>query len=107
MLTKLINYLIKFATSERGVADVKSSPRHGFYGVMFRNLDWDKIKENLGTIETMLPKEWSAKISMAGDTYKDRGVEKKVLTSFLWISRDLRPKQTADSILKDIPAEFR
>ena len=106
-MKKLIEFLFTFATTTRGVADVKSSPRHGFYGVTFRNLDWDKVKSNLSTIESMLPEEWEAKISMKGDTYKDRGVEKKVQTSFLWISKDMREEQTSESVLKDIPTELQ
>ena len=54
----------------------------------------------------MLPPEWTAKLSMEGDTYKDRGVEKRVQTSFLWISKDLRQDQTAESVLKDIPEDL-
>jgi hypothetical protein len=105
-MKKLINYLFKFATSNKGVADVKSSPRHGFYGVTFRNLDWDKVKSNLSTIEGMLPPEWEANLSMAGDTYWSRGVQKEVKTSFLWISKDLREDQTQESVLADIPEEL-
>ena len=105
-MKKLIEYLFSFATSKKGVADIKSSPRHGFYGVNFRNLDWDKVKSNLSTIDSMLPPEWTAKLSMEGDTYKDRGVEKTVQTSFLWISKDLRQDQTAESVLKDIPEDL-
>ena len=105
-MKKLINYLFSFATSNKGVADVKNSPRHGFYGVNFRNLDWIQIKSNLSTIESMLPAGWTAKLSMAGDTYKDRGIEKTVQTSFLWISKDLREDQTAESVLADIPDDL-
>jgi hypothetical protein len=105
-MKKLIEFLFSFATSNKGVADVKSSPRHGFYGVTFRNLDWTQVKSNLSTIESMLPAGWQARISMAGDAYKDRGVDKTVQTSFLWISKDLREEQTSDSVLKDIPAEL-
>jgi len=105
-MKKLIEFLFTFATSNKGVADVKSSPRHGFYGVTFRNLDWTQVKSNLSTIESMLPKDWQARISMAGDTYKDRGVEKTVQHSFLWISKDLREEQTSESVLKDIPEDL-
>ena len=106
-MKKLIEFLFKFATSNKGVADVKSSPRHGFYGVTFRNLDWTQVKSNLSTIESMLPAGWQARISMAGDAYKDRGMDKTVQTSFLWISKDLREEQTSESVLKDIPAELQ
>ena len=105
-MKKLIEYLFSFATSTKGVADTKTSPRHGFYGVNFRNLDWDKVKSNLSTIDSMLPENWPAKLSMAGDTYKDRGIEKTVQTSFLWISKDLREDQTAESVLADIPDDL-
>jgi hypothetical protein len=54
----------------------------------------------------MLPENWTAKLSMAGDTYKDRGIEKSVQTSFLWISKDLREDQTAESVLADIPDDL-
>ena len=106
-MKKLIEFLFSFATSNKGVADVKSSPRHGFYGVTFRNLDWTQVKSNLSTIESMLPAGWQARISMAGDAYKDRGMDKTVQTSFLWISKDLREEQTSESVLKDIPAELQ
>ena len=105
-MKKLINYLFSFATSNKGVADVKNSPRHGFYGVNFRNLDWVQVKSNLSTIESMIPKNLTAKLSMAGDTYKDRGIEKTVQDTFLWISKDLREDQTPESVLKDIPDDL-
>ena len=105
-MKKLINYLFSFATSNKGVADVKNSPRHGFYGVNFRNLDWVQVKSNLSTIESMLPENWTAKLSMAGDTYKARGIERTVQTSFLWISKALRDDQTAESVLADIPDDL-
>ena len=104
LLEPLVLFIFNLRTSNKGVVDCRTNPTKGFYGIMFRNLDWDVVKAKLETIESKLPEDWEYNLSLKGDEYQDRyGKTMKVQKSFLWISKDQREDQTQESIMDSIP----
>ena len=107
---KLIKMLFGLCFNTKSFSRTYESKKHGFYGIMFRCLEWENVERKLSQIETMLEPlegDWSAKINYKGDVYLDKGVQKKVQETCLWVSKDLRENQTVEGIMANIPVDLQ
>lgn len=109
-MKKLIEMLFGLCINTKAFSRTYESKQHGFYGIMFRCLEWDNVERKISQIETMLEPlegDWSAKINYKGDSYLDKGVQKKVQETCLWVSKDLRKDQTVEGIVANIPVDLQ
>tara|TARA_R100000234_G_scaffold117863_1_gene97092 strand:+ start:39 stop:377 length:339 start_codon:yes stop_codon:yes gene_type:complete len=83
----------------------------GYYGTKFMNIDMSKVALERNRIEQLvssLGPDYELQVKNVGDKYWDRESksEKQIKVPFVYIGRDLRPVQTAEDAMKDLPAEL-